>query len=49
VKSCLAIRDLARRCDVEMPITEQVERVCHEGADPREAVAELMSRETKPE
>jgi glycerol-3-phosphate dehydrogenase (NAD(P)+) len=49
VKSCLAIRDLARRYDVEMPITEQVELVCHEGADPRVAVTALMSRETKPE
>jgi glycerol-3-phosphate dehydrogenase (NAD(P)+) len=49
VKSCLAIRDLARRCGVEMPITEQVELVCHEGKDPRVAVAALMSRETKPE
>jgi glycerol-3-phosphate dehydrogenase (NAD(P)+) len=49
VKSCLAIRDLAHRHGVEMPITEQVERVCHEGMDPRVAVAELMSRETKPE
>jgi glycerol-3-phosphate dehydrogenase (NAD(P)+) len=49
VKSALAIRDLARRHGVEMPITEQVERVCHEGLDPRVAVAALMSRETKPE
>jgi glycerol-3-phosphate dehydrogenase (NAD(P)+) len=49
VKSCLAIRDLARGHGVEMPITEQVERVCHEGLDPRVAVAALMSRETKPE
>ncbi len=49
VKSCLAVRDLARRHGVEMPITEQVERVCHEGADPRVAVATLMSREPKPE
>ncbi|HEU4424886.1 MAG TPA: NAD(P)H-dependent glycerol-3-phosphate dehydrogenase [Pilimelia sp.] len=49
VKSCLAIRDLARSHGVEMPITEQVERVCHEGVDPRTAVAALMSRETKPE
>jgi glycerol-3-phosphate dehydrogenase (NAD(P)+) len=32
-----------------MPITNQVERVCHEGADPRVAVAALMSRETKSE
>jgi glycerol-3-phosphate dehydrogenase (NAD(P)+) len=49
VKSCLAIRDLARDHGVEMPITEQVERICHEGLDPRLAVAALMSRETKPE
>jgi glycerol-3-phosphate dehydrogenase (NAD(P)+) len=49
VKSCLAIRDLAQAHGVETPITEQVERVCHEGADPRVAVAALMSRETKPE
>jgi glycerol-3-phosphate dehydrogenase (NAD(P)+) len=49
VKSCLAIRDLARNHGVEMPIVEQVERVCHEGLDPRVAVGELMSRETKSE
>ena len=49
VKSCLAITDLARAHGVDMPITEQVEKVCHEGVDPRVAVAALMSRETKPE
>jgi glycerol-3-phosphate dehydrogenase (NAD(P)+) len=49
VKSCLAIRDLARDHGVEVPITEQVERICHEGLDPRLAVTALMSRETKPE
>lgn len=49
VKSCLAIRDLARAYGVEMPITEQVERVCHEGLDPRVAVKLLMGREMKPE
>ncbi|GAB2918090.1 NAD(P)H-dependent glycerol-3-phosphate dehydrogenase [Micromonospora polyrhachis] len=49
VKSCLSIRDLARRHDVEMPITEQVERVCHEGLSPRVAMAALMARSTKPE
>ncbi|MFF5080853.1 NAD(P)H-dependent glycerol-3-phosphate dehydrogenase [Actinoplanes sp. NPDC000266] len=49
VKSCLAIRDLARAHGVEMPITEQVEKVCHEGADPRVAVKLLMGREMKPE
>ncbi|GAA3726478.1 NAD(P)H-dependent glycerol-3-phosphate dehydrogenase [Plantactinospora mayteni] len=49
VKSCLAIRDLSRAHGVEMPITEQVERVCHEGADPRTAMAVLMSRKPRPE
>jgi glycerol-3-phosphate dehydrogenase (NAD(P)+) len=49
VKSCLAIRDLAIKNGIEMPITEQVERVCHEGLDPRVAVAALMSREPKSE
>jgi glycerol-3-phosphate dehydrogenase (NAD(P)+) len=49
VKSCLAVRDLAYKNGVEMPITEQVEAVCHEGANPRVAVAALMSRETKSE
>jgi glycerol-3-phosphate dehydrogenase (NAD(P)+) len=49
VKSCLAIRDLAHKHGIEMPITEQVEMVCHEGADPRVAVAALMSREMRSE
>ncbi|MEV0648385.1 NAD(P)H-dependent glycerol-3-phosphate dehydrogenase [Phytomonospora sp. NPDC050363] len=49
VKSCRSVRDLAHALGVEMPITEQVERVCHEGLDPRKGVAALMARETKPE
>jgi glycerol-3-phosphate dehydrogenase (NAD(P)+) len=49
VKSCLSIRDLARAYGVEMPITEQVERVCHEGVAPAVAMTALMSREPKPE
>jgi glycerol-3-phosphate dehydrogenase (NAD(P)+) len=49
VKSCLAIRDLARAHGVEMPITEQVERICHEDVDPRAALTTLMSRSIKPE
>ena len=49
VKSCRSIRDLARAHGVEMPITEQVELVCHEGVYPRVAMAALMSRTTKPE
>lgn len=49
VKSCLSIRDLAHERGVEMPITEQVELVCHEGLAPKVAMTALMSRETKPE
>jgi glycerol-3-phosphate dehydrogenase (NAD(P)+) len=49
VMSALAVRDLARAHGVEMPITEQVERVCHEGVDPRVAVTALMSRSIKAE
>ncbi|MER7280965.1 NAD(P)H-dependent glycerol-3-phosphate dehydrogenase [Dactylosporangium sp. NPDC000244] len=49
VKSCKSIRDLAHSVGVEMPITEQVEQVCHEGVDPLKALAALMARETKPE
>jgi glycerol-3-phosphate dehydrogenase (NAD(P)+) len=49
VKSCLSIRDLARMHGVEMPITEQVEQVCHEGVQPRVAMAALMARSPKPE
>ena len=42
-------RDLAARNQVEMPIAEQVYRLLFEGADPRQAVTELMTREPKPE
>ena len=49
VKSCLSIRDLARTHKVEMPITEQVELVCHEGVRPQVAMAALMARSPKPE
>ncbi len=49
VRSCRPILDLARSLDVQMPITEQVERVIHEGLAPLDAVKELMSREPGPE
>jgi glycerol-3-phosphate dehydrogenase (NAD(P)+) len=40
---------LAKRFGVEMPICEGLYRVLYEGLDPREAVSELMSRDTKAE
>jgi len=49
VKSCRSILDLARKHDVDMPITEHVVAVVHEGMTPREMVRSLMSRETKSE
>jgi glycerol-3-phosphate dehydrogenase (NAD(P)+) len=49
VKSSLSILDLARKHDVDMPITEHVAAVVHEGLSPRDLVRRLMSRETKSE
>jgi glycerol-3-phosphate dehydrogenase (NAD(P)+) len=49
VKSCRSILDLARKHDVDMPITEHVVAVVHEGMTPKEMVRGLMSREVKSE
>ncbi|GAA3853051.1 NAD(P)H-dependent glycerol-3-phosphate dehydrogenase [Streptomyces sedi] len=49
VKSCRSVLDLARRHHVEMPITETVVGIVHEGTSPRVAVKELMSRTAKAE
>jgi glycerol-3-phosphate dehydrogenase (NAD(P)+) len=44
-----AVREVARRLNVEMPISEQIYRVIYESLPPKEAVRELMSRALKPE
>lgn len=49
VKSSPSVLDLARRYGVEMPITEQIVAVCHEGRPAREALAALMQRSRKGE
>ena len=49
VKSCRSVLDLARAHGVDVPITEAVVRVCHEGESPGRLVGEIMSREAKPE
>lgn len=49
VKSCRPILDLAADAGVEMPITEQVVRVCHDGISPEIAMKHLMGRQTKAE
>ena len=49
VKSCRSVLDLARAHDIDVPITEAVVRVCHEGESAAQMVREIMSREAKPE
>jgi glycerol-3-phosphate dehydrogenase (NAD(P)+) len=49
VKSCESVADLARRHGVDMPITETVVDIVHNGKAPAVAVKELMSRSAKPE
>jgi glycerol-3-phosphate dehydrogenase (NAD(P)+) len=49
VQSSRAILDLARAHDVDMPITQHVAAVVHDGASPLDTVRQLMGRETKQE
>ena len=44
VKSCPSVLDLGRRYGIEMPITEQVVAVCHEGRSAGDALSMLMQR-----
>jgi glycerol-3-phosphate dehydrogenase (NAD(P)+) len=41
--------DLAHKVGVEMPITEQMHAILHEGKPPRDAIQELMMRSGKSE
>ncbi|MCX4547933.1 NAD(P)-dependent glycerol-3-phosphate dehydrogenase [Streptomyces sp. NBC_01387] len=49
VKSCESVADLARRHEVEMPLTETVVDIVHNGKAPVVALKELMSRSAKAE
>jgi len=49
VKAAEAVRELARRYGVEMPIMEQMYAIVHEGKSPSDALRALMSREPKAE
>lgn len=49
VKTVHELYAMARRLDVDMPITEQVYRVVYEGLSPAKAVELLLSREPKSE
>jgi glycerol-3-phosphate dehydrogenase (NAD(P)+) len=49
VQGATAVREMAQRAGVEMPICEQIHLVIHEGLAPRQAVHALMTRTLKPE
>jgi glycerol-3-phosphate dehydrogenase (NAD(P)+) len=49
VKSCRPVLDLAGAHGVDMPLTEAVVRVCHDGVPVTQIVKDIMSREAKPE
>lgn len=49
VKSCSSVLELANQHGVEMPITEQVVKVCIEGTSPLDMLRDLMSRDSKSE
>ncbi|TFV60451.1 NAD(P)-dependent glycerol-3-phosphate dehydrogenase [Mycobacterium sp. PS03-16] len=49
VTSCRSVLALAASYDVEMPLTDAVNRVCHKGLSVDEAISLLLGRSTKPE
>ncbi|MFD4402037.1 NAD(P)H-dependent glycerol-3-phosphate dehydrogenase [Nocardia sp. NPDC058499] len=49
VKSCSSVRALADAHGVEMPLTEAVHQVCHEGLAVQSALEKLLGRRIKPE
>jgi glycerol-3-phosphate dehydrogenase (NAD(P)+) len=49
VKTTMAVRNLAKKLNVEMPITDQVYAVLYEGRSAREAATELMTRPLREE
>jgi glycerol-3-phosphate dehydrogenase (NAD(P)+) len=49
LKSCVSICQLGGRHGVELPISDAVRRVCHEGLSPAGMAKELVSRAPRPE
>jgi glycerol-3-phosphate dehydrogenase (NAD(P)+) len=49
VGTTAALLALAREAKVEMPITEQVAEILHQGKPPREAIRDIMDRPQKRE
>jgi glycerol-3-phosphate dehydrogenase (NAD(P)+) len=49
VLAAKAVKQVADRMSVEMPICQEIYRILYEGVSPREAVSALMGRALKPE
>jgi len=49
VETTSAAVDLARKCNIDMPITQQMDSILRGGRSPREAIRELMERTLKAE
>jgi len=49
VKSSKSVLDLGRAHGVDMPITEQVVAVCHDGVSASDALISLMTRRSRAE
>ena len=49
VRNAKSVYHLAGKLEVEMPITEQMYRMLHEGKSPGQVVVDLMARDLKPE
>ena len=49
VWSCAAAHHLGREAGVEVPITDEVHEIVHNGKNPRDAVISLLERRVKPE
>lgn len=49
VRSSKSVLELAHQHGIDMPITEQVVAVCHEGKNAADALVALMSRRARPE
>jgi glycerol-3-phosphate dehydrogenase (NAD(P)+) len=49
VRNAKSVYQLARKLEVDMPITEQMYFLLHEGKSARQVVVDLMTRELKPE
>lgn len=49
VTTTITARELAARCRVDMPVTEQMYAILFQGKEPRDAIVDLMRRDAKHE